>query len=191
MNDNNGQSQFELFSSSSDDSTGKKKSPYLLANLVLSFENIIILAIVTFMGLVLSFSFGVERGKRVSKVNELDTNKAAVDSNINASFLSSAIESENVNIDLPEGSIDKNDVILKNDGKISENVYTVQVASFKKEKYAQLEAVKLQKKGFDIFVISKGDYSVVCVGKFLDKDNAKMLLQKLRKLYKDCLVRRL
>lgn len=75
--------------------------------------------------------------------------------------------------------------------KIQEKQYTVQVASFKKEKYAQEEAEGLKQSGYEIFVLPKGKYSIVCVGKFAQKDQAKEISNRLRKKYKDCLIRRL
>ena len=69
--------------------------------------------------------------------------------------------------------------------------YTVQVASYKGEKYAQKEASLLKQKGYDILVLPKGAFSIVCVGKFKEKEEAKNFSQKLKKQYKDCLVRSL
>ena len=73
-----------------------------------------------------------------------------------------------------------------------EKLFTIQVASFKQEKYANQEADRLRQNGHsDTFVIPKGDYSIVCVGKFIGKDEAKKFSGKLKKRYNDCLVRRL
>ncbi len=69
--------------------------------------------------------------------------------------------------------------------------YTIQVASFKDEEYAQKEASALKKKNFAVFVISKGNFSIVCVGKFSKKEEANGILAKLKKNYNDCLIRRL
>ena len=75
--------------------------------------------------------------------------------------------------------------------EIIDLAYTVQVASFQKDEYAQKEAMTLKKKGYDIFVVAKGKYSIVCVGKFSRRDEAKVILSRLKKTYKDCMVRRL
>ena len=57
---------------------------------------------------------------------------------------------------------------------------------------AKKEAENLEERmEYDIFVLPKGKYSIVCVGKFPQEDRAKVILNKLRKRYKDCLVRRL
>jgi cell division septation protein DedD len=69
--------------------------------------------------------------------------------------------------------------------------YTIQVASFKEEKYARQEAMKLKQNGHDIFIMPKGQHSIVCVGKFGKKNEAETYSNKLKNKYGDCLVRRL
>lgn len=69
--------------------------------------------------------------------------------------------------------------------------YTIQVASYKDDQYAQKEANSLKKKKFDAFVITKGDFIIVCVGKFSKKEDANGILSKMKKNYNDCLIRRL
>ena len=49
----------------------------------------------------------------------------------------------------------------------------------------------LQKKGYETVVISKGSYTIVCVGKFTHKNKAQLFAKDLRKKYKDLLVRSL
>lgn len=73
---------------------------------------------------------------------------------------------------------------------LASNAYTIQVASFKTIEYANQEASLLKKKGYDIFVINKGSYVIVCVGKFFRQTEAKATLGELKKKYRDCLVRR-
>lgn len=69
------------------------------------------------------------------------------------------------------------------------NAYTIQVASYKGDKYANKEADALKVEGFDVYVLQKGDYFIVCVGKFAAKDDANKILGKLKKKYNDLLVR--
>ena len=76
-------------------------------------------------------------------------------------------------------------VITANLGKF----YTIQIASYKSEKIAQREADLLKQKGYDILVVPKGSFFIICVGKFNQKEQAKSYSQKLKKQYKDCLVR--
>ena len=69
--------------------------------------------------------------------------------------------------------------------------YTIQVASFKSEIYARKEAQDLEKKGHQSLIASKGKHFIVCVGKFVSENEAKIFSGQLKKQYKDCLVRRL
>ncbi len=92
-------------------------------------------------------------------------------------------------------TIVSNDIVQTNKilEKDNKRYYTIQVASFKKEKNAKIEAERLKGKGIgvDIFVLPKGEYSIVCVGRFLKKDDAKEFSVKIKDRYKDYLIRRL
>ncbi|MFH1127974.1 MAG: SPOR domain-containing protein, partial [Candidatus Omnitrophota bacterium] len=69
--------------------------------------------------------------------------------------------------------------------------YTIQVASYQTKKGAQKEAEIIKKKGLSVSVLSKGAYSILCVGNFKDKQKAKLVLVELKKRYRDCFIRRL
>lgn len=90
-------------------------------------------------------------------------------------------------------SIVSNDTVQTNKilEKDNKRYYTIQVASFKKEKNAKIEAERLKGIGVDIFVLPKGEYSIVCIGRFMKKDDAKEFSVKIKDRYKDYLIRRL
>jgi cell division septation protein DedD len=69
--------------------------------------------------------------------------------------------------------------------------YTIQVASFKNAVFATQETSALKKKGFPAAAVSQGEYTVVYVGKFTNKEMAQPLLSQLRQKYRNCYVRRL
>jgi cell division septation protein DedD len=78
--------------------------------------------------------------------------------------------------------------------EILEPKYTIQVASFKKQHNAEEEADKIREDNtfdHDVFVVRKGDYSIVCVGRFYERSEARNFSQKLISEYQDLLVRRL
>jgi cell division septation protein DedD len=76
--------------------------------------------------------------------------------------------------------------------KVAATGFTVQVASYKSERFAQKEADALKKKGYsDVYVMNKGKFVILCVGKFTSKDGADKLTKKLRNNYQDPVVRRL
>ena len=69
--------------------------------------------------------------------------------------------------------------------------YTIQVASFLNKTNAQKEADNLKRRGMSALVLSKGRFSIVCVGNFVKREEAQLLLSKLKKQYQDCHIRRL
>jgi hypothetical protein len=69
--------------------------------------------------------------------------------------------------------------------------YTVQVASYKTQEMANRAAVTLKNIGQEISVMAKGEYQILCVGRFNTEVEAKKLISKLKNRFKDCLVRRL
>lgn len=76
--------------------------------------------------------------------------------------------------------------------KVAVGGFTVQVASYKSNKFAQREADALKKKGYsDVYVMNKGKYVILCVGKFNSKAGADKLTKKLKNNYQDSVVRRL
>jgi len=69
--------------------------------------------------------------------------------------------------------------------------YTIQVASFKSDKYAQMEADTLKKKGYEIYVVPRGSHQTVCVGNFARREDAQAFSKRLKKKYNDCVIRSL
>ncbi len=193
------QSQFELFPGTSKSSPEMGKQAHLTKDLTLSLENIIVLCIIFVMSLVLFFSFGVEKGKwvagasyesRLAKENEkIASNPAGSDAK--------AKQGERVvfPVDIPEDLIKDSDPDSGKPLRINDeqgDLFTIQVASFKLRKNAQREADRLKGNGHeDAFVLPKGSYTIVCVGKFSQKADAEKFSSKLPSRYNDSLVRRL
>jgi len=197
------QSQFELFPGSPKNSTLEPGKPARLTkDLTLSLENIIVLCIIFVMVVVLFFSMGVEKGKKVAltsinpeagtvvrQVETIDKSAAQKDSK--------SEESKTVvfPVDVPQEITEDADSVTRPPHEVTEeqeNLFTIQVASFKLKANAQKEADRLKGVGHrDAFVIAKGEYSIVCVGKFAQRLEAKRFSNTLKKKYNDCLVRRL
>ena len=200
MNINFKQSQFELFPTTGT-STPKDHNPHrIFSSLTLSLENIILLSIFVVMGIICAFSLGVEKGKKATlKEVESDTagiaiaateNKAVADAELYEKIDPKKTE-ENREESLPEIKSASLFPVALN----KRRNYTIQVASFRKEEYAQKEVSMLKQKraykGFEIFVLPKGNWSIVCIGSFGKKSEANVLLGQLKKRYNDCLIRRL
>ncbi len=69
--------------------------------------------------------------------------------------------------------------------------YTIQVAAFKNRELLLRQAQLLAKNGFSPVAFTKGDYFILCVGKFSNQESAQFLLNQLQKTYANCRIRRL
>lgn len=187
-------SQLELFSAP-ENSAGVKATVHgQLWGYVQNYEKAIIVSICFLLSSVISFTLGIEKGKRLSFIKEnpkfdLATPKQATEPMVSPSTpytrseLSRAESRDAVEppaLRLRSVQAQKN---FKN--------FTIQLASYQKKAYAQKEADTLKKKGLTPLVISKGAYIIVCVGNFSDKERAKYLLSELKKKYRDGFIRRL
>jgi len=206
--------QFELFPGTVNSAEHKESARNFSRTLTIPLENFFVLAVVIIMGLVVAFSLGVERGKKIVFKGDADVTKP-IYSEVVIMDQEAYAEVKSPSQDLADESLDKNGIeekaqiqpeetkgtlaalapmgpMQKKKLDISgEKLYTVQVASFRQEKYAQKEAASLKDKGYEIFVLPKGKYSIVCVGKFALKREAQSVSHSLKKQYKDCLIRSL
>lgn len=210
--------QFELFPGSTARPLVSAKPRYLLKDLTLSVENIIVLCILCMMSLIVFFSFGVEKGKRMGSVlmTKGIQKPLAVGSPITAAAAPGQEKKEDITVGAPGRKavnsqpafrITPPSSTMAADSSLSQaqdqgsefspllqdagKNFTIQVASFKREENARKEAMRLKERGYDIFVLPSGSHSVVCVGNFVRQDEAKQFLNKLKNKYNDCLVRRL
>lgn len=150
-----------------------------------NYERSILIIIGFILTGVVCFSLGVEKGKRslLIKTNaELDL--ASKQLTQEKKMVVSGQPTVNLRGSMVEET--KKEFI-----KESQDNYTIQVASFKTPELAQKEAEALKKKGFDTLLLSKGEYTIVCVGNFSNKQKATILLTELKKRYRDCFIRRL
>ncbi len=189
------QAQFELFPGAVSSADKPGRPTFLFSSVTLSLENLVIVGIFFVMSIVFAFSLGIHRGMKTGIITQTAvqnlpseksvTHKAVVvpsankeAQNINSSATIKKTAPLKIN---PPVVVPKQDI---NEG--IQNAYTIQVASYKTRESAQREALLLKNKGYDIFVVPKGNYVILCVGKFAGKSQADVLLGKLRKSYKDC-----
>jgi hypothetical protein len=69
--------------------------------------------------------------------------------------------------------------------------YTIQLATFKNRQLALREIQLLLKEGLTPMAFAKGDYIILCVGKFSNQESAQPLLIQLQRTYAGCRIRRL
>jgi cell division septation protein DedD len=204
-NYSNKQTQFELFPGVSGPSPEVKSARFFPTEMTFTWENLVVLTGFIIVVMVLSYSLGVNQGRRhvASQVVEQPQTdvavqpapvevpevavqeKAAVEAPVTVLAAKPSIDNV-LNLAVPAG--DKENIA--NDKK-DDTIYTIQIASFKGEKWANQEAEVLKKKGFESIVLPKGKHSIVCIGKFDRRNDAQTFSTKLKGRYKDCLVRRL
>lgn len=183
--------QLELFSEARGGIPGKPL-PNRFFNFLRRHERKILIVIGIAISCIISFSWGVKKGKEASATKDgacfdLATKKAE----------------EKIAITVPKQRQEKVKIIgqqklikpIQNseaDRKKTQPYtqgYTIQLASYKAKKFADTEADILKRKGLRPFILYKGDYVVLCVGKFSDKGQAGNSLSQLKKQYKDCYLR--
>ncbi len=188
--------------------------------LLLSLDKIILSSVVIVLLLTLTFSIGVEKGKKITSGNNKDIDGNYI--NQTSKTISEINEDLDINIKNKPYSLDDNSflkeiadntpiktklsneqnesIAVQSKTEISLNIakkdinkvsYSIQVASFLKENSARQEADELKKQGYPVSLIKKGKYVVVYVGNFKNEIDAKNRMNLLKKKYKDCILRRL
>jgi hypothetical protein len=194
MNINYKQPQFELFPANSATLEDINKPKFLLANLTLSLESLVIFTILGIMVALFSFSLGVERGKHLA-AQALDERVSAA-WNVGARTMAAiplltapAVSPERVTVPAVEKRIPE-----QRSGGIRSTIfgarYTLQAATYGNEEYAQQDALILKAKHLQPFLIKNGKYWLLCIGNFNNKEGAAALLKKLPSEYRSSQVRR-
>jgi len=186
------------------------------SKIILSWENLVVGVIFITLSFLLFFSLGVERGKRqVGMDPELgDSNLKQATAAPQPAPVTSIANSANIQLArnfVPKVTPRKSDVDFTKVGQSSptsqikvlqvvsvtdENTpaikkYTIQVATFGKDDFARQEEGRLKGQGYQTIIKSSGQWRVLCVGSFSDKQEAEATLRKLKSKYHDCYVRRL
>lgn len=155
------------------------------------YEKTLLMAIAFIITVIVSFSFGVERGKKLQLANS----GTRLDLALKVQPAPAAVKTEPpapvVNKPLYQAAPAESVASKQTSPEYMHNYYTIQLASFQNKISAQKEAELLKKRGFTPLIISKGKFSVLCVGNFPNKKTAESLLAELKKRYRDCLIRRL
>jgi len=164
--------QLELFSKPKDEFKlpGNRFDKAYFTKYIWGYEKTILIVIAFLVTGIVSFSLGVEKGRR-AQVNQ------------------PGIMASKPQILQPQsetGTVAKQPVALP-----LQEAYTIQVASFKANSYAQKEVELLNKRGYKAVTLNKGEYIILCVGNFPSKEQAQSLLLELNRYYKDCRIRRL
>lgn len=180
------ENQPELFEYLDNQKQKRYKKPKLFTrkkiHILLSYENIVLFGIVFLMVLVLIFSLGVERGKRINIAK-----RDSVNQTIEEKYKDAISTEEDV-------TVGKDSLNLKKpeDKKVELTAfYTIQVITYKEGPMVEKEMQRLREKGYHPFVIPHGNLRQICVGKFESRSLAEKALIRLRRRYKDCFIRRI
>lgn len=145
-------------------------SPKPKRTINLLYEHLIFIAMAFIIGIAVSFSIGVERGKGL--VLKRDVSLTSVQ--------------RQKQQPQPVEALKAKEEPKKEEGPAA---YIIQIGSYLKKEEAEKEALSLKKKGYNASVIISGKFHVVCVGEFKSKEQASELFKKLSKLYPGSLLK--
>ncbi len=150
---------------------------------ILPLDTLILLGVIAILVFTISFSLGVERGKKIALNSE----------GAGQGLRSPAKTADSITTKAKGGNLPNNNLTPQESAEEEkeEKGYHVQVASFHKQNSAQREAKSLEDIGYPVRILKKGDYLVIYVGGFQDEREAKNNFKNLRKKYKDCILRKL
>jgi len=184
MNINYKQPQFELFPANSATLEDINKPRFLLANLTLSVESLVIFAILGIMVALFSFSLGVERGKGLA-AQTLDERVSAA-WNVGSHSVTNS-EAVAVPVPMQKTFVEQGQIVYTG---IAKTRFTLQAATYGNEEFARQDALFLKARGFQSFLIKSGKYWLLCIGNFTNKESALVLLRKLPGQFRSSQVRR-
>lgn len=150
-------------------------------NLSLSYEMLIIILIGLLLAASIIFSLGVERGRSLNSA-EVEAPAAIQPVVATPATPPTPAPAEPIAPVVAEAP--------KPPPKAVGKPYTIQVASYKTRDLAGKEMTQLKAIGYSADIIKKGDYFILCVGSFANKDAAKQTLAAMEKRYKGCLIRK-
>jgi cell division protein FtsN len=193
--DKKGHTQLELFSRAKGTAGLMPQTRHSFLGFIWNYEKAILIIVGFIITATVSFALGVEKGKRTATLKSRPRAFMASgeDAIKQATTPLPAPAQAKPEPQLKPAPTPRQEVVATPAALVKESAasYTIQVASFKKEASAQREIDTLKKKGLVASILSKGKYLVVCVGSFMQKDEAKKLLSELKKRYQDCFIRRL
>lgn len=155
--------------------------------IIFPLDTLILLLVVIILLLVLSFSLGVERGRKFA-FNKLISDQKELAESIDSKkdLLVEKISGQKEEVGSSQDAVPDKKTEVE-----TQKLYRIQVASFHKENTAYQEAKRLEKEGYPVLVAKKGKYVVIYVGSFDNEKEAKENLKLLRKKYGDCILRKL
>ncbi|MCQ9206608.1 MAG: SPOR domain-containing protein [Omnitrophica bacterium] len=179
--------------------TEKRKSLYA----TVPVENIVFAVIIAIMVIVTAFALGVERGKRLARVETQEVSKTS-ENEIELSQIEVApievrrnITRAGRNLSINKNGAGESSVPVKlanakspvSAAKPDKTLYTIQLISYKRKRLALREKNRLAKKKMDAFLIKANGWYQVCTGNYKDIKQAKIALEGFKGAYSGCFIR--
>jgi cell division septation protein DedD len=211
------QDQLELFSQHNDQEQAGSFSKTFLSYIGVYEKTIMILIGFLVIGIV-SYCFGVERGKNIAAVSRntridmATIGRSPVVPRGAPKAVPSALKPPQQPVSVPKvivvpapvlnakgtnNAVAAVKVASRSMGTVpvteasSAQRYTIQIGTFQARTNAQKDIAILRQAGLSPVLVSQGKYSVLCVGAFSNQETARSLLVELKKKYRDCYIRRL
>lgn len=166
----------------------------LRVKIVRGYQKLILKGIALIFISLVAYSRGVEKGKlqAVSLAGTLNQKAVVSDAAVYAvsSGVAPAAAREPIGVSNSSPVMPAQSITVTNPETGKPN-YTIQVASISKNANVKSELARLRNKGYTAFSLVKGKYTVICVGRFEAKVDARDKLEKLKSRYPDCQIRRL
>ncbi|MEK6714471.1 MAG: SPOR domain-containing protein [Candidatus Omnitrophota bacterium] len=160
--------QLELFTPSDSEILLKKNTHNIFFEKLAVYEKNIILVVCFMVIFIIAYALGIEKGKHVNLT-----------------------ENRNILPQVPVSSVTIAPQPAVKTTPARQDAYTVQVASFKNRSLAEKEKLSLEKRGIQAYLLSKNQFVIVCVGSFKNEGTAQLSLKQLKRIYGDCLIRKL
>jgi len=181
--------QLKLFSTSAE----KGEKQYFM----LSPDMICISAVIAVLLLIVSFVLGMKKGRHIASVERPGTVQQTAQP-ISVKISSPETEKAEITALSPEKDQPEKEPVSEPAEKetvpeqdlAEKNPFTIQVASFRDRSSAEKEKAYIEEQGLTAEICQKGDYLVIFVGRFPDKEAASARINELKQRYKDCFARR-
>lgn len=166
----------------------------------ISLDKVYITIVCIVLLLVVSFSLGVEKGRKMlGSVSRAELEQFTIVETATAEPVSFSVPTGAVTLEVPQAPAAQQieEIAVKSDviheipvvEEVKDPKFTIQVASFAKRSYAEKEAAILEAKGYKTTLKTKGKWIALTAGAYSDKVSAGADLKSLKKKYKDCYIR--
>lgn len=151
-----------------------------------SHESLILGVILLIMVMILCFTFGVERGKRIGAIKASARRDAKNIEEGGVAPMTMPMREEPMR---EEEGISVNQEVVP----LVQEVYAIQLITYKHEEYVNKELAKLKRNGFEPFVVRSGRFFVINIGPYKNKDEALTILKEFKRQapYRSAFLRKL